>query len=211
MHVRNDVIERDAILAHEFGRQLRGAVDGTANIVAPVYAHFDSDGRSVSLAFVISMLSSLVSRQALVNGMIVHREMPGKESGAIVPASESLLHGERVTERVGPTRGIVRRMDRDKCRTHRPVQWTPTSVWGNDVLRDLQFGSTGRCEADHESNYKTKTRTVVHMLRMADEQGVGSSKHPTHALDPDLIDSVVSTASLSNLGSSRTGPHVGSV
>jgi hypothetical protein len=42
------------------------------------------------------MLSGFVSREGLVNGMIVHSEMPGKKSGAIVAASEALVHGQRV-------------------------------------------------------------------------------------------------------------------
>jgi hypothetical protein len=63
VHVLDNMIERDIILTHQSGCELRGAVDGAAKIVAPVYTHFDPDRRSVSLAFVISMLSSsLVGR-----------------------------------------------------------------------------------------------------------------------------------------------------
>ena len=107
MHVRDNMIERDIILTHQSGCKLRGVVDGAAKIVAPVHTHLDPDGRPVSLAFVISMLSSFVSRQALVNGMIVDREMPGEKSSAIVTGSEPLLHGERVMQCVGATRRIV--------------------------------------------------------------------------------------------------------
>ena len=96
MHVRDNMIERDIILTHQSGCELRGAVDGDSKIVAPVYTHFDPDGRPVSLAFVISMLSGFVSREGLVNGMIVHGEMPGEKSSAIVTASEPFVHGERV-------------------------------------------------------------------------------------------------------------------
>jgi hypothetical protein len=117
VHVLDNMIERDIILTHQSGCELRGAVDGAAKIVAPVYTHFDPDRRSVSLAFVISMLSSFVSRQALVNGMIVHREMPGEKSSAIVTDSEPLLHGKRVMQCVSATRRIIGRMNSDKCRT----------------------------------------------------------------------------------------------
>ena len=96
VHVRDNMIERNIILTHQFGCELRGPVDGDVKIVAPVYTHFDPDGRPVSLAFVISMLSGFVSREGLVNGMIVHSEMPSEKSSAIVTASESLVHGERV-------------------------------------------------------------------------------------------------------------------
>ncbi len=82
------MIERDIILTNQSGCELRGAVDGAAKIVAPVYTHFDPDGRPVSLAFVISMLTGFVSREGLVNGMIVHSEMPSEKSSAIVTASE---------------------------------------------------------------------------------------------------------------------------
>jgi len=96
VHVRDNMIEWDIILTHQSGCELRGAVDGAVKIVAPVYTHLDPDGRPVSLAFVISMLSGFVSREGLVNGMIVHSEMPGEKSSAIVTASEPFVHGERV-------------------------------------------------------------------------------------------------------------------
>src|SRR5437867_1939593 len=113
----------------------------------PRFTHFDPGGRPVSLAFVISMLSGFVSREALVNGMIVHSEMPSEKSSAIVTASEPLVHGERVMQCVGATRRIVGRMNSDKCRTHRPVQGTSAFPWGDDVLRDFQFGCTGGSQA----------------------------------------------------------------
>src|SRR6201993_5408466 len=105
------MIERDLILTHQSGCELRGAINGDVKIVAPVYTHFDPDGRPVSLAFVISMLSGFVSREGLVNGMIVHSEMPGEKSSAIMTAPESFVHGERVIQCVGATRPIVGRMN----------------------------------------------------------------------------------------------------
>lgn len=96
MHVRNDMIEWDVVLVHKHGCEVCGAIDGDLNIVAPVYTHFDSDGGPVSRAFVISMLPGFVSRERLVNGMIVNGEMPGEISGAIVRAPEAFVHSERV-------------------------------------------------------------------------------------------------------------------
>ena len=96
VHVWYNMIDRDIILTHQAGCESRGAVDGDGRIVAPVYTHFDPDGRPVSRAFVISVLSGFVSREGLVNGMIVHSEMPGEKSSAIVAASEAFVHGERV-------------------------------------------------------------------------------------------------------------------
>lgn len=90
------MIERNVILTHQCRSETRGAIDGDLNIVAPVYTHFDADGRPVSRAFIISMLSGFVRRQGLVNGMIVNGEMPGEISRAIVMASEPLVHSERV-------------------------------------------------------------------------------------------------------------------
>ena len=136
------MIERDILLTHQSRCELRGAVDGDAKIVAPVYTHFDPDGRHVSLAFVISMLSGFVGREGLVNGVIVHGEMPGEKSSAIVTASEALVHGQRVIQCVGATRRIVGRMNSDKCRTHRAMQGTSAIVRRDDVLRGSQFGCT---------------------------------------------------------------------
>ena len=135
VHVRDNMIERDIILTHQTDCQSRGAVDGYVRIVAAVYTHFDSDGRPVSLAFVISMLSGFVRREGLVNGMIVHSEMPGEKSSAIVTGSEPLLHGERVMQGVGAAGRIVGRMNSDKRRPHRPMQGTSAFVRRDDVLR----------------------------------------------------------------------------
>jgi hypothetical protein len=83
-------------LTHQCGGETRGAIDGHVNIVAPIYTHFDADGRPVPRAFVISVLSGLVRRQGLVNGMIVNGEVPGEISGSIVRTSKPLVHSERV-------------------------------------------------------------------------------------------------------------------
>ena len=113
------------------------------------------------------MLSGFVSREGLVNGMIVHSEMPGEKSSAIATGSEPLVHGERVIQCVGTTRPIVGRMNSDKCRTHRAMQGTSAFPRGNDVLRDFQFGCArggrddasgshcaGRKEKPHQDNSK---------------------------------------------------------
>src|SRR5215831_11312443 len=34
-------------------------------------------------------------------------------------------------------------MNSDKCRSHRPMQGTSAVPWGDDALRDFQFGCTG--------------------------------------------------------------------
>ena len=158
MHVRDNMIERDLILARQSGCELRGAINGDVKIVAPVYTHFDPDGRPVSLAFVISMLSGFVGREGLVNGMIVHSEMPSEKSSAIVTGSEPLVHGQRVTQCVGATGSIIGRMNSDKCWTHWPMQGTSAFVWRDDALRDFQFRCTrGRWAADDggSGSYRT--------------------------------------------------------
>ena len=156
VHVRDNMIERDIILTHHSGCELRGAINGDVQIVAPVYTHFDPDGRPVSLAFVISMLAGFVGREGLVSGMIVHSEMPGEKSTAIVAASESLVHGQRVIQRVGATRRIVGRMNSDKRRAHRPMQRTSAIPGRDDVLRDSQFGCTadGGASGSHRTGRK---------------------------------------------------------
>src|ERR1044071_2075296 len=156
------MIERNIILMHQPGCELRGAVDGAAKIVAPVYTHFDPDGRPVSRAFVISMLTGFVSREGLVNGMIVHGKMPGEKSTSIVSASEPFVHGECVIQCVGATRRIVGRMNSDKCRTHGVMQGTSALPRWNDVLRDFQFACSSGSQADapggHRAGRKEKPR-----------------------------------------------------
>jgi hypothetical protein len=147
VHVRDNMIERDMILAHQSGCELRGAVDGPVKIVASVYTHFDPDRGPVSIAFVIGMLSGFVSGEGLVNGMIVHSEMPGEKSSAIVAASEPLVHGERVMQCVSATRPVVGRMDGDKCRPHWSMQRTSAFPWRDDALRDFHSGCRGGSRA----------------------------------------------------------------
>ena len=147
VHVRDDITERDIILTHQFGCELRCAVDSAAKIVATVYTHFDPDGGPVSFAFVIGMLSGFVSGKGLVNGMIVHSEMPSEKSSAIVTGSEPVVHSERMIQRVGATGTIVGRMNSDKSRAHRPMQRTSAFPWGDDALRDFQLGCNGGSRA----------------------------------------------------------------
>ena len=90
------MIEGDVILTHQYGCEMRGAINGDLNIVAAIYTHFDPDGRPVSRAFVIGMLSRFVRRERLVNGMIVNGEVPSEISSAIVRPSKPLVHSERV-------------------------------------------------------------------------------------------------------------------
>ena len=108
------------------------------------------------------MLTGFVSRERLVNGMIVHSEMPGEKSSAIVTASEPLVHGERVIQCVGATRPVVGRMNSDKRWTHRSMQGTSALPGWNDVLCDFQFGGTGGNRADasgsHGAGRKEKPR-----------------------------------------------------
>src|SRR5260370_1013403 len=46
-------------------------------------------------------------------------------------------------------------MNSDKCRTHRAMQGTSAFPWGNDVLRDFQFGCTGGNRADASGSHRT--------------------------------------------------------
>jgi hypothetical protein len=91
--------------------------------------------------------------------MIVHSEMPGEKSSAIVTASEPFVHGERVIQCVSATRSIVSRMNRDKCRTHRAMQGTSALPGGDDVLRDFQFA---RSRADASGSHRTGRKVKPH-------------------------------------------------
>src|SRR5947208_10661098 len=79
---------------------------------------------------------------------------------------------------VGATRRVVCRMNRDKCRAHRPMQGTSAIPRRNDALRDFQFacagasesaeggvsGSyrTGRKEKPHQNNRNKSERAKFH-------------------------------------------------
>jgi len=53
-------------------------------------------------------------------------------------------------------------MNSDKCRTHRAMQGTSAFLWGDDVLRDFQFGRTrggrGDASGSHRAGRKEKPR-----------------------------------------------------
>jgi hypothetical protein len=84
-----------------------------------------------------------------------------------------------VMQCVGATRRIVGRMNSDKCGTHRPMQGTSAFPWGDDALRDFQFGCTsgsraadggasgmsrtGRKEKPYEDNSKKPKCAKFHL------------------------------------------------
>jgi len=147
MHVRDNMIEWDVILTHQFGCELGGAVNGDSEIVAPVYTHFDTDRGSVSPAFVVGMLSGFVSGEGLVNRVIVHREMPSEKPSPIMAGPDPFIHGKRMMKCIGATGRVIRRVNSDKCRPHRPVQSSSAFPWGNNGLGNFQLACTGRSRA----------------------------------------------------------------
>src|ERR1043166_3739541 len=108
------------------------------------------------------MLTSFVGREGLVDGMIVHSEMPGEISSAIMTASEPLVHGERVIQCVGATGPVVGRMNSDKCGAHWPMQGTSALPRGDDVLRDFQFGCSGNSRAGASRSQGTGRKEKPH-------------------------------------------------
>ena len=164
VHVRNDVVEWDIILAHHFCRELRCAVNGLGNVVVPVYTHFDADGRPVSRTFIIGMLARLCRRQALVYGMIVHSEMPCEKTSAVVPTPKPIMHGTRIMHSVGAAGSVVCGMNRDVGRVHRPMQGPSAFPWRNDVLHDLKLGGTGAGQATNGGERLTKQGAKSHWI-----------------------------------------------
>src|SRR4029077_20997401 len=53
-------------------------------------------------------------------------------------------------------------MNSDKCWTHRAVQGTSAFFWGDDFLRDLQFGCTGGSRADASGSHRAGRKEKPH-------------------------------------------------
>lgn len=174
MHVRDDMVERDVILAHEQGGELRGMIDGFGDVVGAVDTHFYADGRFVSGAFVVSVLAGFVCRKALVDRMVIHREMPREKSRAVVPGPEPVFHGHGVVQGVRGPGGIVGGMDGDEGRTHRPVQGASAFSRRDDVLRDFQCDSRDAGEATCDEKRRVKQSTGLHIeITLSDERPEG--------------------------------------
>ena len=121
VHVRNDVGDGDAVLFHEPGGEAGGLVDRAGAVIAAIFAHFDADGAAVARAVVIGVFATFVGGQALVDGVVIDREMPADIADGVVTAFESagFKHlGMRIG--IAATGAVFRGVNGDVLRRHRP-------------------------------------------------------------------------------------------
>ena len=80
--VRHHVIDFDLVLFHQVCRQRDRALDSLFEVSVLIDTNFDSDTDLIARSREIRMIALLVRREVLNDLRIVHREMPGAESGA---------------------------------------------------------------------------------------------------------------------------------
>jgi len=81
--MRHHVLQRDTVLLHEDGRELRRALQHLLAVAATVLAHLDTDGVAVPRTIEVRMLTLFIRRHVLDRHMIIHREVPDQETDAV--------------------------------------------------------------------------------------------------------------------------------
>lgn len=84
MLVGDDVLNGNAVLAHELSGEAGGAVEDCFLGMIAVLAHFDADGRSISGPFVVGVLALFIGGKALVDGECIDREVPREVAERVV-------------------------------------------------------------------------------------------------------------------------------
>ena len=80
--VRHDVIDFDLVLFHQVCRQRDRALDSLFEVSVLIDTNFDSDTDLIARSREIRMIALFVRGKMLNDPGVVHREMPGAESGA---------------------------------------------------------------------------------------------------------------------------------
>ena len=105
--VGNDILKGNVVFLHQLGGELGGACDGCSARIPGVFAHFDTDGFSVSGAFVVGVLSLHVGGEGLVDGVIVYSKVPGEVAQGVVLGLESTTLNEFGVGSCACSRGVI--------------------------------------------------------------------------------------------------------
>ncbi len=138
----DDVAERNVMLLHEEGGQFGGALHGLGDAVAIVFTHFNSDGVIVSLAIKVGMFALFSGGNVLDGNVILHGEMPSKETNAV---SAGPLMGPQCSSVQGPgvgvgiTRFVFRGVNRDIRWIHGTIKSSPIFTGGNQIPSHIGF------------------------------------------------------------------------
>lgn len=128
--MRHNILQRDVVFLHQYGSELRSALDGSISIIATIFAHFDADRKSISGTREIGVFALLVGRHVLDRHAILHGEMPDEIANSVSfagfsGAQRTIFQRQRML--CGPRRVILGAMNRDVARLHWAVDLPPVS------------------------------------------------------------------------------------
>lgn len=135
VHMWDHIVDRNSVTIHQPRRQARGAIYGRTGVTAAIDTHLNPNGRAVTGPVVIGVLAALIGWEALVNGMIVHRVMPGDIADRVMaPFQCASLQHRRVGPGIGASAAIIRGMDRDVARIERALYPAAIHPFWNQFL-----------------------------------------------------------------------------
>ncbi len=135
--MRHHMIQRNVVLAHQVSRQLGSARHRLGETVPTVIAHFDPDRKIIPRPVKIRMLPLLPRRDVLNGHVLLHCKMPRQKSNPVPPRTlvrPQCPHLQRLRMRIGIPIRILRLMNRNVARKHRPIQPPPILPRLNKIL-----------------------------------------------------------------------------
>ena len=128
--MRHNILQRNVVFLHQYGSELRSALDGSISIVATIFAHFDADRQSISGASEIGVFTLLAGGHVLNCHAILHSEMPDQVANSVSVAGfggaqRTIFQRQRML--CGPRRVILGAVNGDVARLHWAVDLPPVS------------------------------------------------------------------------------------
>lgn len=128
--MRHNILQRNVVFLHQYGSELRGALDGSISIIATIFAHFDADRKSISGTRKIGVFALLVGGHVLDRHAILYGEMPDEIANSVSVAGfggaqRTIFQRQRML--CGPCGEILGAMNGNVARLHWAVDLPPVS------------------------------------------------------------------------------------
>ena len=128
--MRHNILQRDVVFLHQYGSELRSALDGSISIIATIFAHFDADRKSISGASEIGVFTLLAGGHMLDRHAILYGEMPDQIANSVSVAGfggaqRTIFQRQRMLR--SPCGEILGAMNGDVAWLHWAVDLPPMS------------------------------------------------------------------------------------
>ena len=134
--VSPNVLNRDTVMVHQRSCEFGSPIHRLQLVVALVLTHFDSDGVAIARAVEVGVFSSLVGRDVLDHGIVLHRKVPAEIPDDTTSQRASL---EGFCMGIGITSGILGAVNRDVLRFQLAKNATSVAPLGNEVDFQIQL------------------------------------------------------------------------